>query len=154
MEKQNQPTNLIEYALKSIQVNRYAYTLPKIKIVNVDNILFDYNITPVIRYNIKESLILVFIKSEIVVKETKEKIVDSEFVFVYSTKNLESFMESTPDEQIWKFKDPKNEGLIVTLIGVSLSTTRGMLFEKTRGTIAEGAPLPIMNPQTFIKKAE
>ena len=64
----NTTSTQIQYGLKSIQVNRFAYTLPKIKVTNEENIALDYNITPVIRYNIKESLILVFIQTEIIIK--------------------------------------------------------------------------------------
>ena len=154
MEDKKKTDNLIQYGLKTIHVNKYSYTMPIRKVAEDEKIGFNYNITPNVKYNLKENLILVFMQIDIVIRETTEKLVEAEFAFIYSANDLNSFVELEEETQIWKFKDEKNEGLIVTLIGVSLSTARGILFEKTRGTIIESGPLPIMNPSVFVKKAK
>jgi hypothetical protein len=78
---------------------------------------------------------------------------ETQLVFVYHAVNLKSFLASTP-EKTYKFSDPKNEGLLVTIIGISLSTARGIIFEKLKGTVLDGRIIPIVDPSTFLQKSQ
>lgn len=61
-------------------------------------------------------------------------------------------------KELEQFKDPDNKEIIIpdvlvhTLFSISLSTTRGILSEKTRGTILENVYLPILDPKKFVKQ--
>ena len=46
-----------------------------------------------------------------------------------------------------------NELLLLTLVSVSFSTTRGMILTKTAGTVLEGFTLPMMDARQLVKVA-
>ena len=142
---------LISYALSGIQTNRFNFSSPKINIP-FDEVNVDYNINPIIKYDIKEDLILLIINVKAKITGTEENILDSETTFIYHAKDLKTFMEPLEDTNTWKFKDAKDDGLVVAILGISISTLRGMLYEKSRGTILELKLLPIVNPASFFVK--
>lgn len=141
---------LISYSLSGIKSNRFNFSTPKGKFV-VEEVKIDYTINPTIKYNIEEDLIFIIINVIAKINDTEEIILDSENTFIYHAKDLKTFMEPLEDTKSWKFKDQKDEGLIVTILGISISTLRGILYEKSRGTILELKLIPIVNPSVFIK---
>lgn len=148
-KKENTP--LISYSLSAIQTNRFNFSSPKINIP-FDEVNVDYNITPIIKYNIKDDLILVGVNVKAKISGAEENILDAESTFIYHAKDLKTFMEPLEDTNTWKFLDAKHEGLLVAILGISISTLRGILYEKLRGTILELKLIPIVNPSTFFKK--
>lgn len=146
--------NLIQYRLKEILDHRFNYTAPIRNYTTKNEIVeltINHTITPAIKYNIETNDIIVVIKIRAYIKETDETIVEAENAFIYHAIDLKKFLEYNQDKKTWKFHDVKNEALITTLIGISLSTMRGILYERSKGTVLERAPIPIMNPATFIK---
>jgi hypothetical protein len=152
MKKEINENKVINYGLKEIQTIKYNFNSPEKKITN-QTIEFNFNILPTIKYLTEKDYILVTINVSVVIKETEEEILNTETVFVYHAIDLKDFLVLKKDENTWSFKDSKNEGLLVTLISVSLSTMRGIIFEKAQGTILANSPIPIMNPSQFVKSS-
>ncbi len=142
--------NKIMYGLKSIRVNSFSIETPKKKVSEKEPVLYDFNVVPEIKYNIGENLILVGLQGTVTIKETSEKVLEINVAFIYAAKDLGSFVVQN-ENGIWDFKDKKDEGLIITLLSISLSTLRGIIYEKTRGTIMDSVVMPVMDPSTFIK---
>ena len=84
------------------------------------------------------------------INETKEEVLSIETLFFYKAENLNNYI-TEDKEKGWKFKDKRHLGLLTTLIGISISTMRGIMIEKSKGTLLDGKMLPIINPNTFIK---
>ncbi|MEM3091529.1 MAG: hypothetical protein QXD05_00125 [Candidatus Pacearchaeota archaeon] len=63
----------------------------------------------------------------------------------YEIKELEKLQKS--DDKEINLPDI----FVTTLISISISTTRGILSEKTKGTFLEGAYLPIVDPKKFVR---
>lgn len=152
----NTPLKPIKYALKEIITHRFSLILPT-KISNSSKVIeleIKHNITPIIKYKVEDDLILVIMQVKTFIQETEEIVMDAETAFVYHAVDLKTFLDHDKENNTWRFIDIRNEALLTALIGISLSTMRGILYEKSLGTILESAPLPIMNPSTFIKSQQ
>ncbi|EAY23884.1 hypothetical protein [Microscilla marina] len=62
-------------------------------------------------------------------------------------------------ENLRDFVEVKNSGEIIldavfaaTIMGIAYSTARGIVFQKTEGTILSGVILPILDPASLLKK--
>jgi hypothetical protein len=141
----------IKYGLKSIETTNFVIKNPTQKIESLKKLEIDFDVNPVVKYNIAQDCILILVEIKGLIKETQEEILHIKTAFVYHAIDLKKYMEEIEKTNVWKFLDSRNNALLVTLIGVSLSTMRGILFEKTRGTILEKFNLPIMNPSDFVK---
>ena len=151
IKKQNKlEKNKIMYGLKSIRVNSFSIETPKQKVNENEPVLYDFNVIPEIKYNLAENLILVALQGTVKIKQTSEKVLEINVAFIFAAKDLNSFILQN-EKGIWDFKDKKDEGLIITLLSISLSTLRGIIYEKTRGTIMDSVVMPVMDPSTFIK---
>lgn len=142
---------IIKYGLKSIDSRSFSIKVPSKKIENVAKMEIDYDVNPSVKYNIQEDCILIMVNIKALIKETQEEILSIETGFIYHAIDLKKFMQEIGKTNVWKFSNSKDNGLLVVLIGLSLSTMRGILFEKTRGTILHKYPLPIMDAKDFVK---
>lgn len=145
-------SDLIKYSLKLIQTNNFSFRTPKENIDEKGEIA--YTLTPLIKYDLKNSFIIVVITAKIYIKGKEEILSDSETVFVYNIVNLKDYMETNEETNISLYKDKKHEALNLTLVGMSISTLRGILFEKLQGTILENQPLPIMDTRIFFPQTD
>ncbi len=152
MKKESDENKMIKYGLKEIQTIKYSFINPVKKITN-ELVEFNFNILPTIKYLVEKDFILVTMNVNVLIKETQEEILIAETVFIYHALDLKNFLIHIKDGNTWSFKDQKNEGLLIALISVSLSTMRGIIFEKSQGTILGNSPMPIMNPSQFLKSA-
>lgn len=76
-------------------------------------------------------------------KEEDVKVGSFEFAFAYRVDNLDEMIQV---EDTHKRLD---KTLHMSLLGITLSTTRGIILEKTANTILDKAYLPIVNPATL-----
>lgn len=149
----NTPLNPIKYALKEITTNRFSLKLPS-KDIDPEKVIeleIKHNLSPIIKYKVDNDLIIIILKVSTFIQETDEVVMEAETAFVYHALNLKEYLEHDKEKNAWKFLDVRNEALLLTLIGISLSTMRGILHERVRGTILESAPIPILNPANFLK---
>jgi hypothetical protein len=153
---QLEPGSLIKYKLSEIITNKFVFEAPKSQgaVGDIVHYTVNYNINPTIKYNIKDDLILIAMSVTSILVEIEHVALDCETTFVYHAKELKTFLEYDEEKNNWRFIDVRHEPLLTTLIAVSLSTMRGMLFEKCKGTLLESAIIPITNPAIFIKKGQ
>lgn len=150
-------TKLIQYSLKEIVDRKFSFTAPTKAPALSDEpieLTIKHTITPEIKYKIDASDILVVMHVRAFIHETDETVMEAENAFIYHAVDLKTFLEYEEDKKSWKFLDVKNEALITTLIGLSLSTMRGILYEKSKGTVLETTPIPVMNPAVFVKSQD
>lgn len=110
------------------------------------NLKIDFGIN--IKLNLEEEIFIltVMVKYNYDIKGVSNNVLEltSENQFkVLDLKNL-IIIKSNGD-----FEDKAN--LLPTLLGLSISTIRGMLVVKTAGTILANPPLPIVNPTEILK---
>lgn len=128
----------INFGLKSFKVKEYKFNLPK-KEIDLEKI--DYNIQFRTDADIeKETLSIEFkITGQIGKKETL-KLGSIQTLTIYKLSTIEPLI-----------KDDGNigvpEGLAVSLLSISLSTTRGALAAKSENNVLSDAPLPLVDPK-------
>ena len=137
------------FAIQGIFVNNFHIRIPKIT-YDVRKCEITYNVSPLIKYKIQDDLAL--IKSELKgdIHETNEIILEAEVAFTSKVHDLNKLMTEV-DKDKWDFIDQKNKGILTSLLSVSLSTLRGIVFERVKGTIMDGKFIPVVNPNIFFK---
>ena len=73
-------------------------------------------------------------------KNKKGNEVNFEIEFPYSIKDLENFYELENDQPAF------TANLIATILGISFSTARGILYERLANTNFQGVILPVISP--------
>ncbi|MBN8692611.1 MAG: hypothetical protein J0L69_05410 [Bacteroidetes bacterium] len=143
---------LIKYSLKAIEDIKFNFQQPKIPVKEGELVKVNYTITPNVKFSVKESIILVRINVIGTVSNTNETVLDTENLFVFGIENLNEYLETNEKSKEYKFKNPNDEGILITFVSISTSTMRGIIFSKTTGTLLQINPLPIVNPSGFFKK--
>lgn len=80
-------------------------------------------------------------------KETNSILLELESEIVFEINNITSVVKATDQDELNIDND-----ILITLAGVSIGTTRGILSTKTKGNILSKFPLPILNPQEVLKE--
>ncbi|MBI5403446.1 MAG: hypothetical protein HY959_08590 [Ignavibacteriae bacterium] len=107
--------------------------------------VFDISITNNIKFDLKTTEIIASVK---VYTDSDKSELAGEI------KTLNEFEVINFDEVIKKEENKINipTNFLATIIGLSISNTRGMMIAKSTGTILENAILPILNPFDIITK--
>lgn len=94
----------------------------------------------------KEEQIVCTIDVILLINETKEE---------FSKIKVENYFNVTPFKEVIKEKSPNNYDiptpLIHNLVSISVSTVRGIISEKLKGTIAQKEVYPLINLQDLFK---
>ncbi|RLD63416.1 MAG: hypothetical protein DRI95_11720 [Bacteroidetes bacterium] len=136
------PGNIKLFHIKVLEseINVSANTLEKV--------IYKINVGHSIKHNLKEERIKIGLMVNIIGEINKKDIdIKAHFSidFHYEIKNLSEFY--SVDEK----NNPKFSGfLIATLLGISFSTARGIIYERLRKTKLAGVILPVVSPQKMI----
>jgi hypothetical protein len=96
-----------------------------------------------------KSLIAIFTNVKVYSdKEAKILLGEIKTFNLFRIKNLSKFLIKEEN----KFKIP--EFLLASLLGISISNTRGILVAKASGTILENAIIPVLNPTAIIRNSK
>ena len=134
----------ITFGIKEIKTLKFtinnvpeAYKIPKEK--------FQFQILPASFFSYTEKIIGFDVIVNIFFDDNDRKII-CELIsrITFDIKNLHDFVS------IKNQKAPQlPESLMQTLLSISLSTTRGILFSKTEGSVLSGVNMPVLNPSNF-----
>lgn len=141
----------IKFRLLSIKEIEFSCKSP-VDLFDNSQVLKELNVQVKVNYrwNIEKNLFGIVIDFFYFPKEVTKDSEKNEFLkFTYIT---EFFIEEL--NKIFLVRSNNDfdidEGLEVTLVGLSISTGRGILFEKTKGTIYNNFLFPIVNPSDLI----
>lgn len=130
---------IFDIKLNSFQESKPDFDIPK----NYKNFTFEVSVSS--RINLEMSLIDIIVTVKIFIdKEKKNPIASIDTSSIFEVINLNEVM--IKENQVIKIP----EILVLTLIGISISTTRGMLIAKTSGSILQNAFIPVLNPSDFL----
>lgn len=110
--------------------------------IKTEDITFEFNL----HYSLNEEAKTMTIESLTKIFSDKSKSLnlgEMKSVAIFEIPNIEKVLN---DEK----KLPMD--LIATLMGVLLSTTRGFLILKSKGTILQGSIIPVINPSEFFNQ--
>lgn len=133
----------------------------KILLVKIEELSFDFNSQSLkntssfglrVGHKLMHNLEDKMLKLELICtvhSEEKETLVSLETAFHFHILNLEDFYELN------KTKHPVFNGmLIATILGIALSTARGILFEKLSINGIKDIVLPVVSPQKLLIKKD
>lgn len=113
----------------------------------------DFTFNTELRFNVELKETLIKLKVDVIATHEKSSEIEvgGNFVldFIYKSENFEDYI---------RVEDEKNKKLdltpafILTLLGLSYSTARGIIFSRSSGTILEGILLPIIAPATLLER--
>ena len=140
----------INFAIISIKELEFHYKDPteSISDFNPDKNKLEAKINVNYRWNIEKNLFGVVIDLFYVMKDkkkTNKELLKLTFITEFFIENLKEIfiVRSNTDFDI-------NERFESTLVGLAISTGRGILVEKTSGTVFNGLIFPVINPMDLI----
>ena len=131
----------IQFAIQSFEIDRFSSRTPS-KTVRKDRLHF--HIQHLFRTDAEAQLFSVGVRVQVSEgKQTQHELADIETITTFKLKGV------APEEF-----DQIPEELVVTLLSISYSNTRGALVAKTEGTIVSQVPLPLINPSKVLNHAK
>ena len=140
-KKQESAKLSVEFSLKGIDLVDFALTRPNTPTVDTNAITFDIGIQH--RVNKENKMVLAIIHVDIYSKEKDFKFGSITVNYAFEVKDLEHFVSKNKD--LFDFPEP----FITSINSIAISTTRGILFSKLKGTFLHHSFLPIIDPRSF-----
>ena len=128
----------ISYQLRKIRQNNFAFNNKFRGGSNVPEI--NFNIQQSFEFQSEEKQLNITLLVNLIEAKTKNLLASLEIGYDYY---IQEYEELTQTNEI-------PVSFLAVLLGLSLSSTRGILFSKTAGTILENYYLPILNPTGII----
>ncbi len=144
--KKNIQKEEIKFLIKGIELLDLSIIYPKAPLIG--EVVFKFNINVEIKIINEQNLILAIVSVDILDNKTVDKYGFIKVNCIYGIDNLVSFV----DAETKKVDLPKQ--FITTLNSISLSTTRGIMYDQFRGTFLNGAILPVLDPTFFNKNTK
>ena len=141
--KKNIQQELVKFQIKGIELLDLNIIYPKTPLIG--EVVFKFNINVEIKTINDNSLAMAIVSVDILDNKTGEKYGLIKVNCIYGVDNFMSFV----DAETKKVDLPKQ--FVTALNSISLSTTRGIMYDQFRGTFLHGAILPILDP-TFLEK--
>lgn len=140
------------YSFENTSTFGFSYKLPSKK---PDSFEISYNIETDITTNIPAEFINVRLKFKGTLvgisdgTTINEDVIFADTYFTFKLVNLKEYIIHEDETDMF---NEMHQPLLATLIGIGISTSRGILIEKLKGTLYHSKMLPIINPNTFFKK--
>ncbi len=137
-------TQEVKFQIKNIELLDFALKQPDLPLSEETKYKFNINIEQ--KFNESEHLVAVTTTINIIREADQQMQGVISANCIYQVENLNQYAnEKTKTIQL-----PAQFN--TTLISISLSTTRGIMFSQFRGTFLHNAILPIINPTDFTKE--
>ncbi|MEL7588746.1 MAG: hypothetical protein AAGU19_18690 [Prolixibacteraceae bacterium] len=137
-------TQEVKFQIKNIELLDFALKQPDLPLSEETKYKFNINIEQ--KFNESEDLVAVTTTINIIREADQQMQGVISANCIYQVENLNQYAnEKTKTIQL-----PAQFN--TTLISISLSTTRGIMFSQFRGTFLHNAILPIINPTDFTKE--
>jgi hypothetical protein len=141
--KKNIQQEIVKFQIKGIELLDLNIIYPKTPLIG--EVVFKFNINVEIKTIIENSLAMAIVSVDILDNKTEDKYGLVKVNCIYGVDDFMSYV----DAETKKVDLPKQ--FVTTLNSISLSTTRGIMYDQFRGTFLHGAILPILDP-TFLEK--
>ncbi len=142
--KKQKDLKKIEFRLKEIDTVNYSIYTPKNLDVKIDDAYFIFKSGFKIDYD-KQFIITNLETMAFEIVEKKEIYCKIELLFLFHFKDMKIFKIS---DKVFRFPDE----ILRVLMDISYSTTRGILYEKWRGTYLDKIILPSIDINSLIPK--
>ena len=131
--------NNIAFGLKGIEIiNSVIKAPPESREISTFNFDIQFKSIP----NLKDNVVNILM--DVIVKEKADQLGQFSAVFHYEVDDLEKLMTGRERNQV-EIPQP----LLTTLLGISASTLRGLMFASFKGTFLHNAILPLIDIATL-----
>ncbi|NLO19137.1 MAG: hypothetical protein GX121_04560 [Ignavibacteria bacterium] len=139
---------IISYKLNNISIRRFSLIEPALDITsdfNLKNLNLAFNLSYAIlkEQNIFQTQLTVV--NNYMLNNRIIKLIELALVCDFEIKNLSSFIQMANE----KFILP--DDLLTTLVGITYSTARGIIFSKTQGSFLNQFILPVIDSKALIQ---
>ncbi len=141
---------LLRYSLSTIRERRLLLNAPTKPFDPDAKQVVDYNINPTVQFHLEKEELIIVMDTTAVIKETQEELMQIEVMFGFEIKDLRNLIAPSGPDQKYGFKNPEHAKIFPVLIGLSYSTLRGIVLEKTRGTLLTKNFMPVVDPNLFV----
>jgi hypothetical protein len=144
----------VSFRIHQIREISFSYFEPNEEItrgVTVENVKYSFDSS--FKVNTKKNLFEIELQVVCLVEnpQVNGKVAE---VMAYRTQNdfvVENLSEFVTIKEDKKFK--MNNTLLATLVGIAVSTTRGMIISRTRGSWINQFYVPVINPKDFLEQS-
>ena len=136
----------VEYLLDKITTIKFGFE-PINDAELRKNYLLDYNILPSISRSTVSDHILIRLIVEGIIKQNGVKVISLEVLFEFKINNGIDLLLPNGKNKNYPFTEIPQT--LITFLSITLSTTRGILLEKLKGTIYHHKFIPVMDPKLF-----
>lgn len=139
-----------EYGLHNVSIQKFSFegiTDPELR----KKFSLEYDISPRIATSQNTEHIAIALNIKGRIKETSNVVIGIDLLFEYRVKDLHSYVKLDNGKTIFP-KDFHNT--LITFVSIAISTSRGILMEKLKGTIYQTKFVPTVDPNVFFKKKE
>ncbi|MEO9884411.1 MAG: hypothetical protein ABJR05_09910 [Balneola sp.] len=138
------------FNLASIKTLSFSIREPKdLKNATDLNYEINYDFIPKIGIDFDDKKVKIVLDVNGTIQNTDELLLDSSVEFIFSIHNLEDLISKKKDG--FEIKDSQ---WTVVILSVALSTLRGIIFAKSEGSFLQKKPIPVIDPNKFIKIPE
>ena len=138
------PVN-VTFKLSNIRTEHFFIRDPQKKFNSKKEVIVNYNINCTIPNQLLNNCVIVILRISANIIETEERICEIVTGFRYE-------IHSINNKPIVEFEELDiSEEIITTFVSISISTIRGILLEKTKGTILHKQMLPIIDPGKLVR---
>ncbi len=136
--------------LDNISVDNYSFKNPtkKFNIVKKGFVGFSFSFKFGVNFNSRNLEIKILLLGTI--KETEEEILTSQVTFTYNIKELVDIVKIDDNSHEMSIPDE----FLEVLISLSVSTFRGIIYEKNMGTLIQNEIIPIVDTKSMIKNMD
>lgn len=143
------PAEILKYDIRLIMGFQYSFVIPKKPFDFLKKEFLKYDVTPKIGVDGEKDIIGITLRIVGKIIETEEITLESEDVFEFNVPGLKNHVIIN-ENRTWRFINSEHAKLLNVLMGITYSTMRGVLLERTRGTILETTFLPIIDPGVLV----
>lgn len=134
------------FKLSGIKIDQFSLKEPQKKFDQNKDSIVNYQINCTIPHKIINKNLLVLIKVIAIIIETEEILLEIQTGFQFEIDSI----NNKPLSQIKEIKLP--EDLVTTFVSISISTIRGIIFERAKGTVLQNQLMPVVNPKNLIRE--
>ncbi len=139
---------VITVKINEIQTTLFSLKEPTKKFDQSNSQAVNYTVSPIIKYNFTDDIVLIVLNVDAIINETQEVILNISTNFFFKVENLKGFV--TPKKGNPKEFDA-SKGMLTMLMQISIGTMRGIIMERCSQSILRIQFMPIMDTNTFFK---
>lgn len=138
----------VNIRLENVIIDNFSIKNPNHPTTNKSKGFVNYEFKFQFHIDEKINILIIQLLTDAIVKETEETILTSKISFHFKVSEINKVIKTNDETKELKIASD----LLHMLINLIISTVRGIFIEKTKGTILQKELLPIIEPESLLKR--